>query len=118
MHTTGFTGRSNCLTRKHVIENNEQARKKRYILERVICCVKFCRAFALEIRWHRNNEESENHPILRELFNFFAELDVVLREHLPVKRYIRKQLECEEDIYDKIKISDFFTIKMLQNGVQ
>ena len=33
----------------HVLEHNEQVRKNRYILKRIICSVKFCSAFELSL---------------------------------------------------------------------
>ena len=62
----------------------DRVRRNRYILKRIICCVKFCSAFELALRGHREIEESVNRGIglFRELVDFSAELDVVLREYL------------------------------------
>ncbi len=65
--------------RKH----NEEVDKNRYILSKIIDCVKFCGAFELALRGHDDETESSDNPgIFRGLVDFVASLDNVLEEHL------------------------------------
>ncbi len=64
--------------RKH----NEEVDKNRYILSKIIDCVKFCGAFELALRGHDETDSSDNPGIFRGLVDFVASLDNVLEEHL------------------------------------
>lgn len=64
--------------RKH----NEEVRKNRHILSRIIDCVKFCGAFELALRGHDESENSDNPGIFRGLVDVVASLDSALKEHL------------------------------------
>lgn len=52
------------------------------ILSRIIRGVKFCSAFDLALRGHDESQSSKNQGIFKELINFTAELDNILKEHL------------------------------------
>ncbi|KAL1249385.1 hypothetical protein QQF64_020390 [Cirrhinus molitorella] len=62
--------------------HNEEVRKNRHILSRIIDCVKFCGAFELALRGHDESQSSDNPGIFRGLVDFVAALDGVLKEHL------------------------------------
>ncbi len=64
--------------RKH----NEEVDENRYILSKIIDCVKFCGAFELALRGHDKTDSSDNPGIFRGLVDFVASLDNVLEEHL------------------------------------
>lgn len=114
----------NSAYRQHVIDHNEKVRKNRYILKRIICCVKFCSAFELALRGHDESEESGNRGIFRELVDFSAELDVTLREHLQnatvfkgTSKIIQNDIldcmldVCKEEICSQIKKSEFLSVQ-------
>src|SRR5699024_1774550 len=61
---------------------NENVTKNRYILSRIIDCIKFCGSFEIALRGHDETETSENPGIFKGLVNFSAELDKTLSEHL------------------------------------
>lgn len=63
-------------------KHNEKVNKNRYILNLIINCIRFCGAFELALRGHKESEDSENRGIFRELINFSAQLDNELKEHL------------------------------------
>ncbi|XP_031335766.1 zinc finger MYM-type protein 1 isoform X2 [Photinus pyralis] len=66
----------------NVQRHNENVSKNRYILSKIINCIKFCGAFELAIRGHDESDASKNPEIFRGLINFSAELDATLSEHL------------------------------------
>ncbi|CAH1117438.1 unnamed protein product [Phaedon cochleariae] len=117
----------------NVQRHNENVSKKRYVLSKVIDCIKFCGAFELVLQGHdesdtsNNNKTSNNQGIFPELMgliNFSAELDATLSEHLKNSSIIYKatckeiqndllqcMLEiCHEQIMKEIKNSSFLAI--------
>nr|CAI5864570.1 unnamed protein product [Callosobruchus analis] len=52
---------------------NENVTKNRYVLSKVIDCIKFCGFFELALRGHDETSTSENPGIFRGLINFTAE---------------------------------------------
>lgn len=66
----------------NIHRHNEQVSKNRYVLSRIIDCIKFCGAFELALRGHDETEESNNLGVFRGLVNFSADLDNALRNHL------------------------------------
>lgn len=66
----------------NIQKHNEEVSKNRYILSKIIDCIRFCGAFEIALRGHDETETSENPGIFRGLINFTAELDTTLREHL------------------------------------
>lgn len=82
---------------------NEEVSKNRYILSKIIDCIKFCGIFELALRGHDETSGSENPGIFRGLINFSAELDKTLEEHLE-KATVFKGVskEIQNDILDCI----------------
>lgn len=66
----------------NIQKHNERVTKNRYVLSKIMDCIKFCGAFELALRGHDETEASENPGIFRGLINFTAELDKTLHEHL------------------------------------
>lgn len=68
--------------RRSIQKHKELVEKNRYILSRIIDCIKFCGFFELSLRGHDESTESENPGVFRGLLDFVACLDNVVREHL------------------------------------
>ncbi|KAJ1193316.1 hypothetical protein NDU88_002615 [Pleurodeles waltl] len=68
--------------RKGVIKHNEEVDKNRYILSKLIDCVKFCGAFELALRGHDETEESLNPGVFRGLVDFVSNIDSAMEAHL------------------------------------
>lgn len=67
--------------RRNIQQQNEQVRKNRYVLSKIIDCIKFCGAFELALRGHDEKKDSSNPGIFRGLINFSSELDIALKDH-------------------------------------
>lgn len=65
----------NSAYRDALIKHNNNVDKNRYVLNKIINCIRFCGAFELALRGHDEKENSDNRGIFRELVNFSAELD-------------------------------------------
>lgn len=102
---------------------NEEVTKNRYVLSKIIDCVKFCGIFELALRGHDETTVSENPGIFRGLINFTAELDKTLAEHLEkstVFKGISKEIQndlldcilevCQERILEEISQSPHLAI--------
>ncbi|XP_069673117.1 zinc finger MYM-type protein 1-like isoform X1 [Periplaneta americana] len=61
---------------------NEDVSKNRYILGKLIDCIKFCGKFELALRGHGEGEDSNNPGIFRGLVNLMSELDGLLKQHI------------------------------------
>ncbi|KAJ8912042.1 hypothetical protein NQ315_000535 [Exocentrus adspersus] len=111
-------GRSNIKTqlnsayRDALMKHNDQVTKNRYVLNKIINCIKFCGAFELALRGHDEKEDSENRGIFKELVNFSAELDKDLKTHIENSKVFKgtsktiqnEILECMLDVYhEKVK---------------
>ncbi|XP_072380630.1 zinc finger MYM-type protein 1-like [Diabrotica undecimpunctata] len=72
----------NSAYRLNIAKHNEQIKNNRYVLSKIINCVKFCGAFELALRGHDERKDSINPGIFRGLINFSAELDLALKDHL------------------------------------
>lgn len=68
--------------RKTVQDFNDNVSKNRYILSKIIDCIKFCGVFELALRGHDETESSENPGIFRGLIDFVSQLDIIFKEHL------------------------------------
>ena len=82
-------------------KHNEEVRKNRHILSRIIDCVKFCGAFELALRGHDESENSDNPGIFRVLVDVVASLDSALKEHLEsatvfkgTSKTVQNELDC------------------------
>jgi hypothetical protein len=60
-------------------EDNMKIANNRELLPRIIDCMRFCGAFELALRGHREGEDSSNPGIFLGLINFTAELDSALK---------------------------------------
>ncbi|KRT79045.1 hypothetical protein AMK59_8166, partial [Oryctes borbonicus] len=68
--------------RQSVTEFNENVSKNRYILNKIIDCVKFCGAFELALRGHNETNSSKNPGVFLGLVDFVAELDPIFKQYL------------------------------------
>lgn len=68
--------------RKSIRDFNDNVSKNRYILSKIIDCVKFCGLFEVALRGHDESDSSENAGIFRGLIDFVSELDAIFKEHL------------------------------------
>lgn len=68
--------------RKSIIDFNKKVSQNRYILNKIIDCVKFCGSFELALRGHDESELSKNAGIFRGLIDFVSELDIIFKDHL------------------------------------
>ncbi|XP_049947792.1 uncharacterized protein LOC126456078 [Schistocerca serialis cubense] len=68
--------------RRNIKIYNENVSKNRYILGKLIDCIKFCGKFELALRSHDETEDSKNPGIFRGLVSLMAELDCVLKQHI------------------------------------
>lgn len=113
-NTTEFT--LSTVTFKEIMMN-------RYTFSKIINCIKFCGSFEIALRGHDEREDSQNKGVFRELVNFSAELDSVLKDHLNKSQVFKgtskiiqnKVLECMLEIYHEevakeIKASDYISI--------
>lgn len=57
-------------------------KQNRYVLSKIIDCIKFCGAFELALLCHNEKNDSVNPGIFKGLINFSAELDSALKTHL------------------------------------
>lgn len=102
---------------------NDKVTKNRYVLSKIIDCVKFCGVFELALRGHNETETSDNPGIFRGLINFSAELDNTLADHLKnstVFKGTSKEIQndilecmlevCQETILEQIKDSPYLAI--------
>lgn len=64
----------NSAFRLNIQKFNKEVNKNRYILSKIIDCVKFCSAFELALRGHDEKADSVNPGVFRVLINFSAEL--------------------------------------------
>ncbi|CAH1988766.1 unnamed protein product [Acanthoscelides obtectus] len=110
--------------RQNIIKHNEQVDKNRYLLKRIINCIKFCGKLELALRGHDESEDSENRGIFRELINFTSELDTILKEHLKSATLFKgtsktvqneildSMLEvCQQEIRQQINAAEFLAIQ-------
>lgn len=84
--------------RKSVRDFNEGVSKNRYILNKIIDCIKFCGSFELALRGHDETDSSENPGVFRGLIDFVSELDAIFKNHIEsstVFRGISKTIQNE-----------------------
>lgn len=109
--------------RQNIKKHNEQVNKNRYILSKLIDCIKFCGAFELALRGHREDDDSLNPGIFKGLVNFSAELDSSLKEHLSTATVFKgtsKEIQnelldcmlfvCQENIMEEIKTAHYISL--------
>lgn len=109
--------------RQNIKKHNEQVTKNRYVLSKLIDCIKFCGAFELALRGHREDDESLNPGIFKGLVNFSAELDSSLKEHLSTATVFKgtsKEIQnelldcmlfvCQGNIIQEIKTAQYVSL--------
>ncbi|CAH1961462.1 unnamed protein product [Acanthoscelides obtectus] len=110
--------------RQNIIKHNEQVDKNRYLLKRIINCIKFCGKLELALRGYDESEDSENRGIFRELINFTSELDTILKEHLKsatlfkgISKTVQNEIldsmleVCQQEIRQQINAAEFLAIQ-------
>ena len=65
--------------RKSVHDFNESVSKIRYILNKLIDCVKFCACFEIALRGHDESHSFNNPGIFLGLIDFVSELDLIFK---------------------------------------
>lgn len=111
--------------RKSLQAFNDNVTQNRYILNKILNCIKFCGAFELALRGHDESEFSENPGVFRGLINFVAELDSIFKDHLEhsksfkgVSKTIQNDLldsilfVAQEHIKNEVKIAPFLGIQV------
>nr|CAH7719323.1 unnamed protein product [Callosobruchus chinensis] len=134
----GLLGKTNILTQldasyqQNIIRFNEKVRENRYILKRLISCVKSCSAFELALKGHDESSQS----LKKGIFKLDARLNVTLRQHLrnaivfkgASKAILDDILDCmltccKDEISTLIKKFDFLPssvmkLQTLQTGIR
>lgn len=68
--------------RQSVKEFNNQVSKNRYILNKIIDCVKVCGSFEIALCGQDETDASDNPGVFLGLINFVSELDAIFKEHV------------------------------------
>lgn len=113
----------NSAFRLNIQKYNKQVKENRYILSKIIDCIRFCGAFELALRGHDETADSVNPGVFKGLINFTAELDYALKTHLEkatVFKGISKEIQndildctltiCQIQIKTEINQADFLSI--------
>lgn len=109
--------------RRNIEKQNEKVLQNRYVLSKIINCIKFCGIFELALRGHDERDNSQNPGIFKGLINFSSELDTVLREHFQkatvfkgTSKVIQNELldcmlkVCQEHIKKEIADAPFLAV--------
>ncbi|KAJ1186241.1 hypothetical protein NDU88_003024 [Pleurodeles waltl] len=109
---------------KGVIKHNEEVDKNRYILSKLIDCVKFCGAFELALQSHNERDESLNPGVFRGLVDFVSSIDSAKEAHLKSatvskgtsKTIQNELLDCileviRETIVQQLRSTDYLAIQ-------
>lgn len=107
--------------RVEIRRHNDEVDKDRYILSKVIDCIKFCGAFELALRGH---DESEHSGVFRGLVDLVGSLDEAVHEHLRTATVFKatsktvqgELLDCmfsvlREQIIADVKSADFVSVQ-------
>lgn len=98
--------------RDSVKEHNRTVDSNRYILSKLVDCIKFCGAFELALCGHdKNTSTSENPGILRGLVNFMAEIDSILKAHLKDSKNKLFEGTTSKQIQDELLDSMFYVCR-------
>src|ERR1700755_3475609 len=65
-----------------IAQQNEEIRKNRDALSKIINCIKFCGKYELPLRGYDETQASENSGVFRGLVDFTCELDSSFKAHL------------------------------------
>ncbi|XP_069481109.1 protein zwilch homolog isoform X1 [Ambystoma mexicanum] len=101
-----------------VRKHNEEVDKNRYILSKLIDCIRFCGAFELALRGHDETDSSSNPGVFSGLVDFVSSIDSAMETHLKTaaafkgsSRTIQKELlDCMLDIIRE------FIVKQLKSA--
>ena len=109
--------------RQNIERFNDGVKKNRYVLSKIIDCIKFCGEFELALRGHDETLESQNPGIFRGLIDFTSTLDTLVREHMNTatvfkgtSKDIQNDLlecmlnECRKQIKVEIANADFISV--------
>lgn len=110
--------------RKSISEHNEKVHHNRYILKRIINCIKFCGKLELSMRGHDETEQSLNRGVFLELIDFTSELDTIFEKHLDhaktfkgTSKTVQNEIldsmlaVCQDEIKEQIEQNDFLAIQ-------
>nr|CAI5844592.1 unnamed protein product [Callosobruchus analis] len=98
--------------RQNIIKHNQQVDKNRYVLKRIINCIKFC-----------EKDSTENCSVFRELIDFTSELDSILKDfkNTTVFKGTSKTIQneildsmlevCRNEIREQINNADFLAVQ-------
>ena len=109
---------------KQAIErHNNDVRKNREVLSRIIDCIKFCGINELALRGHNENADSDNQGIFLNLIKYTGEIDSLFKSHLEtsspfkgISKTIQNELlECmlevfREEILSEIEETEFVSV--------
>lgn len=106
-----------------VAKHNEQVRKNRDVLSKIINCVKFCEKFELLLRGHDETMSSKNPGVFRGLVDFACGLDSSLDAHLKnatvfkgtsksiQNELLESMLEiCKNKIKEEVKNAEYLAV--------
>jgi len=106
-----------------VARHNEQVRKNREALSKIIDCIKFCGKFELPLRGHDESTDSENPGVFRGLVEFSCSLDSSFETHLKnatvfkgTSKSIQNELletmleVCKNNIKAEIKQAEYLAV--------
>lgn len=109
--------------RLNIKQYNEKISHNRYILNKIINCIKFCGAFEFALRGHDEKSNSENPGVFRGLMNFSSELHSVLKCHIEnssVFKGLSKSIQndllecclavCQQRIKNEIKQAEYISV--------
>ena len=68
--------------RESIRKHNQQVEKNRYILSKIIDCIKFCGSFELALRGHDESDDSNNPGIFRGLIDLMSSVDSAIKDHI------------------------------------
>lgn len=106
-----------------IARHNEQVRKNRDVLSKIINCVKFCGKFELSLRGYDETMSSKNPGVFRILIDCACELDSTLEAHFKTatvfkgtSKSIQNELlesmlkVCKSKIKEEIKNVDYLAV--------
>jgi hypothetical protein len=93
--------------RSRISKHNEEVRRNRDILSKIIDCIKFCGKYELPLRGHDESSDSANPGVFRGLLEFAGKLDENLKTHFETatvfkgnfKKIQNKLLDCILEVF-------------------
>lgn len=109
--------------RLNIAKQNDEVRKNREIISKIIDCIKFCGNFELPLRGHDESSDSANPGVFRGLLDFAGKLNGELKSHFDTatvfkgnSKTIQNELldcilaVCRAEIVNEIEKSSFLAI--------